>query len=228
MATQHNPVITSGTGSGKTEAFLLPLLARLMLESRTGAQSPPATSGGTAPRGGGRRLRSDGRDAAMRSLVLYPTNALVEDQIARLRRTLRRLQALGGPQIWFGRYTGASPGASFMPDRGRHSRLDEIAQEMKDLVAEHDNLTSVSEDLLSQLTDPRAVEMVVRWDMVHSPPDILVTNYSMLNVMLMRQLEQPLSSARPGAGWSAILIMCSLSWWTSFTCTAARRVPKWP
>jgi predicted amidohydrolase len=28
-----------------------------------------------------------------------------------------------------------------------------------------------------------------RWDMIHRPPDILITNYSMLNIMLMRSIE---------------------------------------
>jgi DEAD/DEAH box helicase domain-containing protein len=42
------------------------------------------------------------------------------------------------------------------------------------------------------LSDPRAAELLTRWDMIKSPPDILVTNYSMLNIMLMRQVEQPM------------------------------------
>src|SRR5699024_8938465 len=33
---------------------------------------------------------------------------------------------------------------------------------------------------------------ITRWDMITTPPDVLVTNYSMLNVMLMRSLEQPI------------------------------------
>src|SRR5713226_7868652 len=30
-----------------------------------------------------------------------------------------------------------------------------------------------------------------RWDMQDSPPDILITNYSMMNIMLMRSMELP-------------------------------------
>ena len=60
------------------------------------------------------------------------------------------------------------------------------------MVHEFDALAGLSEELLSQITDPRSTEMVTRWDMIESPPDILVTNYSMLNVMLMRRLEQPM------------------------------------
>src|SRR5208337_2146490 len=32
-------------------------------------------------------------------------------------------------------------------------------------------------------------EMWSRWDMQENPPDILITNYSMLNIMLMRSVE---------------------------------------
>jgi DEAD/DEAH box helicase domain-containing protein len=51
------------------------------------------------------------------------------------------------------------------------------------------------ETLLSQFQDPFAGELVTRWDMVASPPDILVTNYSMLNAMLMRDIEEPMFEA---------------------------------
>ena len=51
---------------------------------------------------------------------------------------------------------------------------------------------NVGEGDLAQFPNPRAHELLVRWDMVETPPDILVTNYSMLNAMLMRAFEDPL------------------------------------
>ena len=187
-----NPVVTSGTGSGKTEAFLLPVLARLLVESRSwksgGSGTHPWWDSSPA---NWKPLRTSPRDAAVRSVVLYPTNALVEDQIARLRRSLRRITACGGPDIWFGRYTSASPGGSQMPERGKHKRLKDLAGELRAMVQEFDGLIGLDEAVLSQITDPRRSEMVTRWDMVATPPDILVTNYSMLNVMLMRRFEDP-------------------------------------
>ena len=144
-------------------------------------------------------LRGAAREAAVRSVILYPTNALVEDQIARLRRSLRRIAALGGPHVWFGRYTSACPGGSEMPDgAGRHKRLKGLAGDLRAMVQEFDSLAGLDEVVLSQITDPRRSEMVTRWDMVATPPDILVTNYSMLNVMLMRQFEDPVFAADPG------------------------------
>lgn len=187
-----HPVVTSGTGSGKTESFLLPLVARLILESRTWpAAGHPNRWWDSRPERW-TPLRSGSRPAAVRAIVLYPMNALVEDQIARLRRTLRRLIDLGGPELWFGRYTSATVGRSGMPDRGRHRQLAEVAAELRDQVEEYDKIAGLGEDLTAQISDPRRAEIVTRWDMIATPPDILVTNYSMLNVMLMRDTEQPI------------------------------------
>jgi DEAD/DEAH box helicase domain-containing protein len=188
----RHPVITSGTGSGKTESFLLPVLARLAMESRDWDQSVRLNHWWESSPERWTPLREGGRPAAVRAIVLYPMNALVEDQVSRLRRTLRRLSTLGGPDIWFGRYTGATLGRGGMPERGRHKYLSLVARDVLEMVQELDSLGDASEDLLSQMSDPRTAEMVTRWDMIAAPPDILVTNYSMLNVMLMRATEQPI------------------------------------
>jgi ATP-dependent helicase YprA (DUF1998 family) len=59
-------VVTTGTGSGKTESFLLPILAKLAVEA---SEAPDSF-----------------RTPAVRALVLYPMNALVNDQLGRCRR----------------------------------------------------------------------------------------------------------------------------------------------
>lgn len=188
------PVVTSGTGSGKTESFMLPVLARLLLEARSwnGASQPNAWWDARPERWS--PTRTEARDAAIRAIVLYPMNALVEDQVSRLRRALRRIVSLGGPSLWFGRYTGATLGGTAMPERGRHRALGEVVSEVKAMVTEIDGVKHLGEDLTSQMSDPRQNELVTRWDMIQTPPDILITNYSMLNVMLMRDLEQPIFS----------------------------------
>ncbi|MCY4100967.1 MAG: DEAD/DEAH box helicase, partial [Rhodobacteraceae bacterium] len=64
---QHrNLILMTGTGSGKTEAFLLPILGKLAQEAK---QSPDSFA----------------NQPAMRALILYPMNALVNDQLGRLR-----------------------------------------------------------------------------------------------------------------------------------------------
>lgn len=187
-----NPIVTSGTGSGKTEAFLLPVLARLMIEARTRRPAQPVHRWWEGPNPNHWQPVRQDPEAAMRTLVLYPMNALVEDQLARLRRTLRRLRTLGGPDIWFGRYTSASPGGSKPLPRGADNRVADVRKSLSSLATEFLELSAgLSEKDLAHFQDPTENEMVSRWDMIDAPPDVLVTNYSMLNVMLMRQLEAP-------------------------------------
>ncbi|MBW9208640.1 DEAD/DEAH box helicase [Mumia sp. zg.B21] len=186
------PVVTSGTGSGKTESFMLPILARLLLEARSWSVSHRPNAWWDARPERWSPTRTKQREAAVRAIVLYPMNALVEDQVSRLRRALRRIVNLGGPHLWFGRYTGATLGGTAMPEHGRHRGLSQVVSEVREMVTEIDGVRDLGEDLTSQMSDPRQNELVTRWDMIQTPPDILITNYSMLNVMLMRGLEQPM------------------------------------
>lgn len=187
----RNVVVTSGTGSGKTESFLLPVLARIAVEAEGWPSDGPLhrwwEMDPTASRWRG--VRSDQRRTpAVRALVLYPTNALVEDQVSRLRRAVRALHARGVQQLWFGRYTSATIGSSTPTDT---ARLRSTAQEIKMIAREYQELAAINDDpeFLSQFADPNIGEMLTRWDMVESPPDILITNYSMLNAMMMRDIE---------------------------------------
>lgn len=191
-----NPVVTAGTGSGKTEAFLLPIMARLLKESRAGDWD-------------GRLGRvewwdrdfegahwsssrsNEARAAAARAMILYPTNALVEDQISRLRGAVSRA-AGRGIRLHFGRYTGATLGGQRVPERMSDSRVKDVAGQLRAMVRERDELGNDDPELISQIPDPRTGEMLTRWDMVSNPPDILITNYSMLNVILMRDYEDAL------------------------------------
>ncbi len=63
-------VITAGTGAGKTEAFLLPILSGLWKERRAS------------------------NEHGMRCLILYPMNALVTDQVTRLYELLKEQTTL--------------------------------------------------------------------------------------------------------------------------------------
>ena len=139
VANHEDVIITSGTGSGKTECFLLPLAAALIEESvRWGAASlpPPAWDwwNHTAAPGTGRqyhpRVPQRGhedpvaRPPALRALVMYPLNALAEDQLVRLRIGLDGAGARtwldahrGGNRFYFGRYTGRTPVAGDRTDQ---------------------------------------------------------------------------------------------------------------
>lgn len=197
-----NPVVSSGTGSGKTEAFLLPLLSRIADEASrwSGPTMIHPWWEGRLASEGWRGVRSnEKRTAALRSLILYPTNALVEDQIARLRRAIRAMATDNGPALWFGRYTGDTLGGTSMPpQRASDSRVQAVAGELRSYAADFDDAVAAAgrgASLLGEFADPRQGELLTRWDMIQTPPDILVTNYSMLNVILLRALEGPIFEA---------------------------------
>lgn len=198
LAPGRNVVVTSGTGSGKTESFLMPVLLRLVSEALEFEPDPAINKWWLdEPAPAWHRSRGGAhREPAVRALVLYPTNALVEDQITRLRRSLRSLAAADERcRLWFGRYTGSTLGKGNSPVAGGVTRaVSEVAREVKAIHHDYERLqgAGVSQELLTQFADPTQGEMLVRWDMVADPPDILVTNYSMLNAMLMRDIEEPL------------------------------------
>lgn len=77
----HSAIITTGTGSGKTESFLYPILNDLLFDVEKG-----------------------NKEVGVRAIFLYPMNALVNDQIDRIRKILMHC-----PEITFGFFTGDTP-----------------------------------------------------------------------------------------------------------------------
>lgn len=199
----RNPIVTSGTGSGKTESFLLPVLARLVQERGKANRSYKLNpwwerNWDLADEWDGVRAKEPSSPpAAVRTLILYPTNALVEDQISRLRQAaFRSHDDELAPLFYFGRYTGATPGGTSFPAGKLNSksrkRVQTVARAISSLAAEADSLRARDERVRAQFADPRCGELMTRWDMIESPPDILITNVSMLNIMLMREFEAPI------------------------------------
>ena len=212
VANHEDVIITSGTGSGKTECFLLPLAAALIEELvRWGAASlpPPAWDwwNHTAAPGTGRqyhpRVPQRGhedpvaRPPALRALVMYPLNALAEDQLVRLRIGLDGAGARtwldahrGGNRFYFGRYTGRTPVAG----NRTTSKEGELRRELQSIQADA-NAVQRHPEAARFFQELTGGEMWSRWDMQDQPPDILITNYSMLNIMLMRSVEAPIFDA---------------------------------
>ena len=74
----RSAIITTGTGSGKTESFLFPILNDILTD-----------------------LEAGNKEIGIRAIFLYPMNALVNDQIDRVRKILVEY-----PDISYGFFTG--------------------------------------------------------------------------------------------------------------------------
>ncbi|WP_390348812.1 DEAD/DEAH box helicase [Variovorax boronicumulans] len=225
-------IVTSGTGSGKTESFMLPLIATLSKEAvHWPAPLRPASPNRWFSHGDAFVSRRDfehpKRPIAVRALLLYPMNALVEDQMGRLRKTFDSPEAhavmddrFHGNRVFFGRYTGQAPVTGHLehprlagePDEQRRleARVEKLAAAMKDLDDDQDtarrydareaveaqrNGAEPPEPTRYMFPSLDGGELVSRWDMQMSPPDILVTNTSMLATMLVREVEAPIWDA---------------------------------
>lgn len=193
-------VVTTGTGSGKTESFLLPLLAQLARESATWQPSDPPPQNRFWWNHGNNwtpQWEHIKRPAALRAVILYPLNALVEDQLRRLRQTLDHSEVhrwldtqRGGNRITFGRYTGLTPVPGGSGDRNKSKALQRELIEMQQQYEQiQPKITNPDDELQWYFANPTGSEMWSRWDMQVTSPDILITNYSMLNIMLMRRIE---------------------------------------
>jgi Lhr-like helicase len=196
----RNVVVTAGTGSGKTEAFLLPVLSSLLAESESwkGAWPIGEPWWQTGRKWQPQWPQTDSRPAGMRSIVLYPMNALVEDQLVRLRRALDGPAARAwldqhrpGHRFTFGRYTGQTPvggeaGGAQSSNLANYLKfVEERCLKAREI---DDGLGADSKRFYVPSVD--GAEMRSRWDMQLTPPDLLITNYVMLSVMLQRERDR--------------------------------------
>ncbi len=208
-------VVTTGTGSGKTETFLLPILGRLAAEAT--AQQTFQTR-------------------AVRALLLYPMNALVNDQLGRLRvlfgdnSVARWFTDHGGRPMKFARYTGRTlyPGLRKEDTDKHRARLQSLRfyLDLEDKAASDPKARALISELrrrgkwpakppttpgeengvsawygsgrwkdrdnnwLRTIERPEDSELFLRHEAQEGVPDLLVTNYSMLEYMLLRPIER--------------------------------------
>lgn len=151
-AAGRNIVVASGTGSGKTESFLIPILDSLVRERERGDLGP-----------------------GVRALLLYPMNALANDQMKRLRQLLS-----GSPDITFGRYTGET-------ERDPLKAREVFAA------------LNIGEPMLPN-------EILSRQEMRERPPHLLLTNYAMLEYLLLRPQDMELFATGVESKWRFIVV----------------------
>lgn len=191
LAEGKDVLVASGTGSGKTETFLWTILARAEEEARLRPKS--------------------WAKPGFRTLILYPMNALVSDQLGRLRRGFGQspirdhfIKEFGRP-LRFGMYTSRTPYAgekTTQKDTNRLGKLIDnylrISEKQPDLAF---RLKEVgrwpAKDLDSfkrnrWIKNQSDAELFSRHEIQSSCPDVLITNYSMLEYMLLRPIEGPI------------------------------------
>ena len=100
----------------------------------------------------------------------------------------------GDNRFYFGRYTGLTPVPGQEKNKKNTNPSVRRLQNQLEKLQKQAEKAKESEQTryFFPSTDPDASEMWSRWDMQDHPPDILITNYSMLNIMLTRDLEQPI------------------------------------
>lgn len=213
-------IVATGTGSGKTETFLYAILGALAIE--------------------GTERRASFARHGVRALLLYPMNALVSDQTARMRRLLgdERLASLmeerWGRRARFGMYTSRTPYPGVrsgskdqrhldtllgyyeklensadpseqllvaeLKSRGRWPAKDIVrfyAKDVEERVVVKTGKKAGTERTLHHWdrrfrTQAKDRELLTRHEMQHEAPDLLITNYSMLEYMLLRPIERPI------------------------------------
>lgn len=156
----NNLVISTGTGSGKTECFLIPIINDLMIEKEK--------NGGVLQPG-------------VRALIIYPMNALANDQIERLRGTLENY-----PDITFGCYTGQTE-EKYLTALYQYKKLNKNKE--------------TGEELL-----PIKNELISREEMKENPPNILITNYAMLEYLMLRPADSVFFDGEYSNFWKYIVL----------------------
>ena len=153
----RNVVVATGTASGKTEAFLYPVLYDLYRQHLSGDLDRPG----------------------VRAMVLYPMNALANDQRDRLGQLVRQLHESGSEfKPTFGQYIGQTP----------------------------ENQSDDRRNADWWVENRLPGEMIFRREMRDSPPHILLTNYSMLEYLLIRPDDSPLFDDGRGEYWQFIVL----------------------
>jgi SOS-response transcriptional repressor LexA/ribosomal protein L40E len=147
---RRTTLISTGTGSGKTECFLYPIISRCL------------------------ELRDEGAPAGISAVIVYPMNALAEDQLGRLRGLL------AGTGIPFGMYVGKTPdreaevtGVRLPPGASRADYLAALERQR------HGETVHPPEEVCSrEVMRTRGRQ-----------PRILLTNVKQLELLLTRQQD---------------------------------------
>ena len=172
--------VTTGTGSGKTECFMMPLVHDLL--QQLGQTKTLMENQTDEPME---------REHSVKAIFLYPLNALMEDQKERLEKLL------AGTDLTYAVYNGELPDKEPDPldtseeaERQRR-KIDSIAgfTRFKNAAGEYE----YERDAEGNPTRRFPHALYTRRQVRQTPPDILLTNATMLEYILLRKSDSPLT-----------------------------------
>jgi len=153
----ENVVIATGTSSGKTLCYQIPILDDLI-------NNP-----------------SDG----LRAIIIYPLNALVNDQLEEWEQMLKN-----NSQITFARFTGQTPYSQInYEDRLKESIQERLADQG---LTQQEIHKEVNKKLKEKLDQDIPNRLNHRETIRTNPPNVLITNFSMLEYLLERPIDTPI------------------------------------
>jgi superfamily II DNA/RNA helicase len=133
---KENLVVTTGTGSGKSLCFEIPIVNHCL------------------------KAKDEGKEG-IKAIIIYPMNALANSQYEELANKL------GGSGLTIGLYTG-------------------------DTDVSPDTALEKYKDIFGPDAEPNDSQIISREEMKRTPPDILLTNYVQLELLLTRLDDKPL------------------------------------
>jgi ATP-dependent helicase YprA (DUF1998 family) len=154
---ERNVVVATGTSSGKTRCFQIPILDNLVRDPSPG----------------------------LRAIIIYPLNALVNDQLQDWERLLNEHK-----NITFARFTGQTPRdqIEFESHLRKACRARLAGRVAPDVLNDEAN-RFFREELKKVDSHPNHLR---HRDAIRAkPPHILITNFSMLEYLLIRPVDAP-------------------------------------
>lgn len=154
---KQNAIIATGTSSGKTLCYQIPILDDLLRDPSPG----------------------------LRAIIIYPLNALVNDQLGEWEQMLKE-----HPHITFARFTGQTPNSQ----EHYEARLKAVIEEKlaDEQLTQQERQRQVEEALKEQLAHDPKNRLNHREDIRGNPPQVLITNFSMLEYLMERPVDAPI------------------------------------
>ena len=157
LLTGENAIIATGTSSGKTLCYQIPILDDLLRDPSEG----------------------------LRAIIIYPLNALVNDQLDEWEQMLKE-----HPEIRFARFTGQTPNSQEDYEERLKSGIRE--QLSDEGMTQQEKEREVTSRLKKQLDSDPENRLNHRDAIRANPPQVLITNFSMLEYLMERPIDAPI------------------------------------